>query len=112
MDQGHDSRLRYDSFLNGTHTQINDYDDHSMEYRELTDQPLRHASFPHPQSDDYFDGVDPYSSPTPLPRGSMGAGRRAMEFGMPEGSSTRVQDDDIFRYSYDPPQADTHGTTT
>ncbi|EUC66319.1 P-loop nucleoside triphosphate hydrolase, putative [Rhizoctonia solani AG-3 Rhs1AP] len=94
-----DSRSRYDSSFGGEHAPINDYDDYSMEYQELPDQP-RHASFPHPQSDDYFDGVDPYSSPTPLPRGSIRVERRAMAFGVREGSST--EDGGTFRYSNNP----------
>ncbi|CAE6450387.1 unnamed protein product [Rhizoctonia solani] len=60
------SRLKYHSSLDQVHAPIDDYEGYSMEYQQLHDQSWR-ASFPHPQSDDYFDGVDPYSSPTPLP---------------------------------------------
>ncbi|CUA67753.1 hypothetical protein RSOLAG22IIIB_03180 [Rhizoctonia solani] len=100
MSRGHDSRSRYNPSFGDSYAPINDYDDHSMDYRELPDQQW-HASLPHPRSDDYFDGVDPYSSPTPLPRGSMGVGRRATELGTREASSLRVQDDITPRYGYE-----------
>ncbi|CCO27593.1 hypothetical protein BN14_01578 [Rhizoctonia solani AG-1 IB] len=51
-----------------------------------------HTSFTHPQSDDYYDGPDEYSSPTPLPRRSTGAGRHVMEFDMYESFGARVDD--------------------
>ncbi|CAE7211004.1 unnamed protein product, partial [Rhizoctonia solani] len=100
MDRDHDSRSWYNSPLDGVHAPVVDYEAYSEEYGELPPQP-RHASSPHPQSDDYFDGVDPYSSPTPLPRGSTGMERRAMEFGMREDSSN-------VRYDYNSQQVENY----
>ncbi|KAH7343302.1 hypothetical protein B0J17DRAFT_764514 [Rhizoctonia solani] len=108
MEGDFDSSFQYHSSLDKAHLPRDDYEDYPMEYQEFHNQSWR-ASFPHPQSDDYFDGVDPYSSPTPLPRQSTGAECRAMEFGtLHESSRARVQEDDVFQYNYDPPKAENY----
>ncbi|KAG8734229.1 Sec63 [Ceratobasidium sp. 423] len=107
MERDYDPRLQHGSSFDRNHVPIDDYEDYSMEYQELPNQSW-HASFTHPQSDDYFDGVDSYSSPTPLPRRSTGVERRTMEFGTRESSGAHVQDDDVFRYSYHAQQAEAY----
>ncbi|CAE6451269.1 unnamed protein product [Rhizoctonia solani] len=106
MERDYDPRLQHGSSFDRSHVAIEDYEDYPVEYQELPNQPWR-ASFTHPQSDDCFDDVDSYSSPTPLPRRSTVTERRAMEFSTRESSSTHVQDD-VFRYNYHTQQAESY----
>ncbi|QRW16469.1 mitochondrial import inner membrane translocase subunit TIM54 [Rhizoctonia solani] len=64
-----------------------------MEYQEYPSRSW-HASSIHPQSDDYYDDIDAYSSPTPLPRQPKGAGHSVMEFDLSESLGARVEDSD------------------
>ncbi|CAE6422876.1 unnamed protein product [Rhizoctonia solani] len=99
MERGYDPRSQYDSSFNTNYRPMSKNEDYYTEYREHPGQSW-HVSFTHPQSDDCYDGVDEYSSPTPLPRRPAGTGRQVMEFDMHESFGTRVEDGDILRYNY------------
>ncbi|CAE6372058.1 unnamed protein product [Rhizoctonia solani] len=93
MKRGHDPRFQHDSSFKRTHRFMGTNKDHSMEYQEYPSRSW-HASSIHPQSDDYYDDIDAYSSPTPLPRQPKGAGHSVMEFDLSESLGARVEDSD------------------
>ncbi|KAJ1309145.1 hypothetical protein OPQ81_004818 [Rhizoctonia solani] len=108
MERTYNPRSQYNSSYR-IHVPIDHYEDYSIEHRNPPNQsrraPLAGA---HPQSDDYFDDIDSYSSPTPLPCRSTGTERRAMELGIRQNSSAHIQEGRIPQYSYDAEQIENY----